>query len=158
MAANGQSLDPHVVAAKVKTLINEKLKIILKEENLPVSGVKNALQSRIIARKYWRYQPWSFLLHHKTVSDVYGILGLEYYARRNDTQAFEQLKNLIIRTSNGLNAYPSLPTPPGYATSTSPYANYQNSNMAGGPQYPVSNGATQQSLSSGASNPNDIEP
>ena len=39
------------VAAKVKTLINNQLKIILKKEGLPVSGAKATLQTRIIDRE-----------------------------------------------------------------------------------------------------------
>ena len=37
-----------IVSAKVKTLMNNQLKTILKKESLPVSGAKAAMQSRII--------------------------------------------------------------------------------------------------------------
>ena len=43
--------NPDVVSAKVKTLMNNQLKTILKKEGLPVSGAKAAMQSRIINRK-----------------------------------------------------------------------------------------------------------
>jgi len=54
MASSGQPLDPLVVVARVKTLINAHLKNVLKGEGLPVSGVKSAMQGRIIARKFWK--------------------------------------------------------------------------------------------------------
>ena len=44
--------DAHNVTAKVKILINAQLKSVLKKEGLPVSGVKAAMQERIIARKF----------------------------------------------------------------------------------------------------------
>lgn len=43
--------DVQSVAAKVKILINAQLKQVLKREGLPVSGVKAAMQERIIRRK-----------------------------------------------------------------------------------------------------------
>lgn len=46
MASAGPA-NPEQVALKVKTLINNQLKQILKKEGLPVSGAKAALQSRI---------------------------------------------------------------------------------------------------------------
>ena len=48
------SVDPtnsDATIAKVKTLVNNQLKQILKKEGLPVSGAKAALQSRIIDRE-----------------------------------------------------------------------------------------------------------
>lgn len=39
------------MTARVKTLTVEKLKILLRTEGLPVSGVKNELQLKAIARK-----------------------------------------------------------------------------------------------------------
>lgn len=41
-------LDTHLADQKVKTLVNAQLKIILKREKLPVSGLKAAMQNRII--------------------------------------------------------------------------------------------------------------
>ena len=46
--ASAAPFDGQAVIAKVKTLINAQLKTILKKENLPVSGVKAAMQERII--------------------------------------------------------------------------------------------------------------
>ncbi len=43
--------DTTAVIAKVKTLINAQLKSVLKKEGLLVSGVKAAMQDRIIRRK-----------------------------------------------------------------------------------------------------------
>lgn len=42
------ALNPDIVSAKVKTLMNNQLKTILKKESLPVSGAKAAMQTRII--------------------------------------------------------------------------------------------------------------
>lgn len=53
MASTG-ALNPEIVSAKVKTLMNNQLKTILKKESLPVSGAKAAMQSRII-NKLWSY-------------------------------------------------------------------------------------------------------
>jgi len=53
MASAGPA-NPEQVAAKVKSLINNQLKQILKKEGLPVSGAKAALQTRIIERKSQR--------------------------------------------------------------------------------------------------------
>ena len=46
-----EPLNAEAVAAKVKTLINNQLKMILKKESLPVSGAKAALQGRVIDRE-----------------------------------------------------------------------------------------------------------
>ena len=43
-------IEVQTVVAKVKTLINAQLKTVLKKEGLAVSGVKSAMQGRIIAR------------------------------------------------------------------------------------------------------------
>jgi E3 SUMO-protein ligase PIAS1 len=43
--------DAQALIAKVKILINAQLKSVLKKVGLPVSGVKAAMQERIIARK-----------------------------------------------------------------------------------------------------------
>lgn len=50
MASAGPA-NPEQVAVKVKTLINNQLKQILKKEGLPVSGAKATLQSRITERE-----------------------------------------------------------------------------------------------------------
>lgn len=50
MASAGPA-NPDTVAIKVKTLMANQLKQILKKEGLAVSGVKAALQTRIIDRK-----------------------------------------------------------------------------------------------------------
>lgn len=46
-----EPVNAEAVAAKVKTLINNQLKMILKKESLPVSGAKATLQTRIIDRE-----------------------------------------------------------------------------------------------------------
>ena len=53
MATNGASQPEQVRAmiAEVKTLVNPRLKDILRAEQLAVSGLKSELQIRIIARE-----------------------------------------------------------------------------------------------------------
>lgn len=53
MASQGPFQDIPAVIAKVKTLINAQLKSVLKKEGLLVSGVKAAMQDRIISRKFF---------------------------------------------------------------------------------------------------------
>lgn len=53
MASQGPFQDTPAVIAKVKTLINAQLKSVLKKEGLLVSGVKAAMQDRIISRKFF---------------------------------------------------------------------------------------------------------
>ena len=51
--ASTVAIDPQstqVLIAKAKTLINERLKAILRAEGLPVSGAKATMQGRIIDR------------------------------------------------------------------------------------------------------------
>ncbi|MCJ1367733.1 SUMO ligase siz1 [Acarospora aff. strigata] len=82
MASSEQPLDPHVVVARVKTLINAQLKSVLKGEGLPVSGVKSAMQGRIIAH-------------------------LESYARTGNIEGFNRVKNLVYNPDGA-----STPTTP----------------------------------------------
>ena len=49
--ASQSPYDTHLADQKVKTLVNAQLKSILKKETLAVSGVKAAMQHRIISRK-----------------------------------------------------------------------------------------------------------
>ena len=56
-----EPVNAEAVAAKVKTLINNQLKMILKKESLPVSGAKATLQTRIINREsppYYFHKGW----------------------------------------------------------------------------------------------------
>lgn len=46
--ASAGPFNPDIVSAKVKTLMNNQLKTVLKKEGLPVSGAKAAMQTRII--------------------------------------------------------------------------------------------------------------
>lgn len=50
MASHPQ-FDTHLADQKVKTLVNAQLKSILRRERLAVSGVKAAMQRRIIDRE-----------------------------------------------------------------------------------------------------------
>ena len=68
MAAISQG-DVQPVVAKVKILINAQLKQVLKKEGLAVSGVKIAMQERIIRRQssfavFLDVLPQSFKLFH----------------------------------------------------------------------------------------------
>ena len=51
MASDGL-INAQALVAKVKLLTNAQLKDVLKREGLPVSGVKQLLQERLIARKF----------------------------------------------------------------------------------------------------------
>lgn len=66
MASQGMFQDTPAVIAKVKTLINAQLKSILKKEGLIVSGVKAAMQDRIISRKFL----YSSLVKAHTIDSV----------------------------------------------------------------------------------------
>ena len=50
--ASAGGFDIQSLTAKVKTLINAHLKVILKNEGLPMSGVKSAMQERVISRRW----------------------------------------------------------------------------------------------------------
>ncbi len=62
-----EPVNAEAVAAKVKTLINNQLKMILKKESLPVSGAKATLQTRIIDRES---RPYYF---HKVGCRIKGL-------------------------------------------------------------------------------------
>lgn len=106
--------NPDTVASKVKTLISNQLKQVLKKEGLPVSGVKATLQTRIIDRESLPIQlPSSTLGLRKTrgrskncfpISIVHVqntmlistmTTELHNYARKNDLERFNQLRNLV---------------------------------------------------------------
>lgn len=50
--ASPSAFDTHSADQKVKTLVNTQLKSILKREKLAVSGLKAAMQNRLISRKH----------------------------------------------------------------------------------------------------------
>ncbi|CAF9943477.1 MAG: SUMO ligase siz1 [Alectoria fallacina] len=68
--ASAGALNPETVSAKVKTLMNNQLKTILKKESLPVSGAKAAMQSRVINKLY-------------------------SYGNNNDIEGFSRLRSLV---------------------------------------------------------------
>lgn len=68
--ASAGALNPDIVSAKVKTLMNNQLKTILKKESLPVSGAKAAMQTRIINKLY-------------------------SYGNNNDMEGFSRLRSLV---------------------------------------------------------------
>ena len=57
--ASLSAFDTNLVDQRVKTLVNAQLKTVLKREKLAVSGLKAAMQDRIIQRK--SSGDWSFL-------------------------------------------------------------------------------------------------
>ncbi|KAM5462912.1 E3 SUMO-protein ligase pli1 [Microsporum audouinii] len=60
MAPQAQDPEMQRVIETLHTLLNNQLKAILKSENLPVSGVKNALQERLISRlHHYAYGSWA---------------------------------------------------------------------------------------------------
>ncbi|KAI9757847.1 MAG: SUMO ligase siz1 [Chaenotheca gracillima] len=71
MASGAHNLDTRGPASKVKLLLNKQLINILKEERLPHSGVKAAMQARIITH-------------------------IEDYARKGDVERFKRLRDLIF--------------------------------------------------------------
>ncbi|KAI4178540.1 MAG: hypothetical protein L6R41_008345 [Letrouitia leprolyta] len=68
--ASQSPFDTHLADQKVKTLVNAQLKVILKREKLAVSGLKAAMQNRIIGQ-------------------------LHSYARNRDTEKLNRLKGFI---------------------------------------------------------------
>lgn len=115
--ASAGALNPDIVSAKVKTLMNNQLKTILKKESLPVSGAKAAMQTRIINKLY-------------------------SYGNNNDIEGFSRLRSLVnnpdldpIRLSPSPSAartYPnnSVPTPNHYQHSFSSSIRPGSHNMA----------------------------
>ena len=51
MASDGQNLDARGAVTQVKLLLNKNLISILKDERLPHTGVKAAMQNRVISRE-----------------------------------------------------------------------------------------------------------
>lgn len=127
MASSGQPLDPHVVIARVKTLINAHLKNVLKGEGLPVSGVKSAMQGRIIARKFWNCLSCSHCSPQQLLLSCLHIkqrlttsccsTDLENYARTGNVDGFNRVKNLVYSPDGVLS--PIAPRP-GHSSSTKP--------------------------------------
>ena len=124
MASSGV-LNPDVVSAKVKSLMNNQLKTILKKESLPVSGAKAAMQTRIINRESYpeiglrrsshlrRIHCW---VSSNTVSYWISwqcrivLLGLYSYGDSNDVEGFSRLRSLVYNPDfdpNGLSPSPS---------------------------------------------------
>jgi hypothetical protein len=52
MASGAMSPQRHTLIAHVKTLINQDLREICRQEGLPVSGIKSQLQTRVIDCKF----------------------------------------------------------------------------------------------------------
>ncbi|KAI4088588.1 MAG: hypothetical protein LQ344_005970 [Seirophora lacunosa] len=81
--ASAPSFDTQNADQRVKTLVNAQLKIILKKEKLAVSGLKAAMQHRIISRK------------DESQLDPAEAMKLHDYAKNQDLERFERLKGFI---------------------------------------------------------------
>ncbi|KAI4173814.1 MAG: hypothetical protein LQ348_006477 [Seirophora lacunosa] len=81
--ASAPSFDTQSADQRVKTLVNAQLKIILKKEKLAVSGLKAAMQHRIISRK------------DESQLDPAEAMKLHDYAKNQDLERFERLKGFI---------------------------------------------------------------
>ncbi|KAL9044469.1 MAG: hypothetical protein Q9214_002393, partial [Letrouitia sp. 1 TL-2023] len=102
--ASAGLFDTHLAESTVKTLVNAQLKNILKKEGLLVSGVKAALQDRIIAR----------LQAYASNQDLLGmnqlkahILGLEMHP----SPSISRVQQDPSRSSPPQNVYPQVHTP-----------------------------------------------
>ncbi|KAI9844097.1 MAG: SUMO ligase siz1 [Sclerophora amabilis] len=103
MATGPAGLDARNLVSRVKLLLNKQLVSILKEERLPHSGVKAAMQARIITH-------------------------VEEYARKGDTDRFNRLRDLIYNPdtaqSPGVSKFShSSPTSPLFPTTPSRHTN-----------------------------------
>ena len=122
LASPGVQQQVEKLSRQVKTLINSDLKEICRTEALPVSGVKAALQRRILDREYGR--PFLGAITHLWLSAV----GLEEVNISGDTALLQRLANTINsrrpspsgfqdhpQTKVGSAAYsPASPTMPAY--------------------------------------------
>ena len=111
--------DSHTMTAKVKTLINTQLKSVLKKEGLAVSGVKAAMQERIINRKFWygvtsfrftvpKYifdicKPRKFRLRVRLDANVkLASAEIEQYVRNRNIEGYISLRTLINNPDGSL--------------------------------------------------------
>lgn len=101
MASQGPFQDTPAVIAKVKTLINAQLKSVLKKEGLLVSGVKAAMQDRIISRKFFQLAKQSLCKCVTCSTKVTLVLvDINQYAMHRDTDGYFRLRALI-ETADG---------------------------------------------------------
>jgi E3 SUMO-protein ligase PIAS1 len=113
MASAGQASDLQSVVALVKSLLNSQLKIILRSEYLPVSGVKSILQTRIIeclsisiqiflfSRKGVRYQS-------RLILNMCGNIDLKELSQGGQIERYNRLKKFIYATAH--HPMPTTPT------------------------------------------------
>jgi hypothetical protein len=119
MASTGtiDSQSTHVTIAKTKTLINERLKAILRAEGLPVSGAKATMQGRIIDRTLLRTflpsaspkshvcsQPacsslntegWGSVFGYSSLMSCLQPIGINNHARNGDVAGFNRMRDLV---------------------------------------------------------------
>ncbi|MCJ1347544.1 SUMO ligase siz1 [Peltigera leucophlebia] len=101
MASQGPFQDTPAVIAKVKTLINAQLKSVLKKEGLLVSGVKAAMQDRIISRKFLQSNLAKDTIFVTCWTMVALMLAdINQYVIRRDTGGYFRLRALI-ETADG---------------------------------------------------------
>ncbi|KAL6719580.1 E3 SUMO-protein ligase pli1 [Lecanora helva] len=127
--ASALSANAEQVVAKVKTLINNQLKQILKKEGLPSSGVKATLQQRIIDQLY-------------------------HYGQDNNLEGFSRLRSLVLDPGSDPNALcpsPSVARPYSQNPQTSP--NQYQSSFTSTSYKPGTTNMTSNSSSTGQRSP-----
>lgn len=103
MASHGPFQDTPAVIAKVKILINAQLKSVLKKEGLLVSGVKAAMQDRIISRKFFTLRSnliKSAIFATCLTKMTLVLVDINQYVIHRDTDGYFRLKALI-ETADG---------------------------------------------------------
>jgi len=118
MATSTRALQDQAISlqSRIKTLINSDLKEICRGENLPVSGVKAALQNRIIQRA-----PCSLLPHGKNEADLPCVPVIETFVKTGDVQGLARIRHRIANHGAAPSAGP-YPVPGPAFPSTSPTA------------------------------------
>ena len=135
-----QMLDVNNVKTSLKRLTNENLKRILKEENLPVSGVKATLQGRMMECTFYSLlssRPLSSPIH--SPSCFFYLLppksnqraDVDRLAQSGSRDAYDRVKRNVYITSG---MTPQSTTPPSY--SNTHYYNQPTTTSATRPAMP----------------------
>lgn len=119
--------------SRIKMLLNAKLKVILREQNLPVSGIKSELQIRLLTRKAARFAClFLSLISYKLLS--YSMcsgadadtLDLNKLAAAGDVARIERIRTQV----NGSSDAPSSPSSPVYSNSPPPTSSPHRSSLS----------------------------
>lgn len=119
MASGGMQPLRNTLTAHVKTLINQDLREICRQEGLPVSGIKNQLQSRIIDCKCISLDSFGGVLKRAKLTS-YPQTVINYYAQRNDVESLQRLSYRIY--NHGQSPTRDLGPSPSRAIGTQPLA------------------------------------